>query len=500
VKRAPITLHQALTDRRLLGAALGDSASWSTWFAVLKAAHGEPLSPAERAAFDAVAGGREPPKRKAKQFVVVVSRRGGKGRMAAGLAVFEAAIVDHRRSLAPGEVGVVAVVSPTKAQSQVVKDYALGYFESSPILRGEVLETTNEEIRLSNGNVIATLTADYRSLRGRTLLLAILDEASFLPAETSMTPDVEAARAILPGLATTGGMLVILSSPYRKAGLLHQLHRDHFGKDSDDVLVVAGPSTAFNPTLDQDMIAAAQAADPEAAKSEWYGLFRSDVSALLDDQTIDAAVDRSRPLELPPRAGLNYTAFIDPSGGRHDAFTCVICHREGEMVIADVVRGRKAPFDPASASYEFADLIKQYGIRSVTGDAYSGNWVADAFRSCGLEYVQSELNRSELYLESLQLFTRGMARIPDHADLLRELRQLERRTSRTGKDSVDHPQGGHDDFANALCGALVLASTHRPFIVTTEMLASVMAAFPPRGPHIGRRIQPIFFPSAAQRG
>jgi hypothetical protein len=44
--------------------------------------------------------------------------------------------------------------------------------------------------------------------------------------------------------------------------------------------------------------------------------------------------------------------------------------------------------------------------------------------------------------------------------LLRELRLLERRTHRSGKDSVDHGRTGHDDFANAVCGALHTMSAY----------------------------------------
>jgi hypothetical protein len=42
--------------------------------------------------------------------------------------------------------------------------------------------------------------------------------------------------------------------------------------------------------------------------------------------------------------------------------------------------------------------------------------------------------------------------------LVRELRLLQRRTARSGKDSVDQGVGGSDDLANALCGALYLIS------------------------------------------
>jgi hypothetical protein len=464
----------------LLGAALGDLTTWQTWFAVLKAAYGERLSEVERAAFDRVAGGREPPTRKVRRFVAAVSRRSGKGRAAAALATFESAL--HRSHLAPGETGVVAVISPTRAQSAIVRDYTLGYFEASPILRGEIAETTADEIRLKNGCVVTTLSSDYRTLRGRTLLLAVLDEASFLQDETSSTPDIEAQRALLPGLATTGGMLVILSSPYAKRGLLYQLHRDYFGKDSSEVLVVAGPSILFNPLLDVGMIEAARSADPLAALSEWDGEFRTDVNSFLDDATLDAAVDRSRPLELSPRAGFNYVAFTDSSAGRHDAFTICVAHVENGRVIADAIQGRKPPFDPASVATDFAILAREFGCRTIVGDAFSGDWVANAFRSAGVEYQRAEKTRSEIYLECLPLFSRGLVNIPDHPQLLRELRLLERRTTRLGRDLVDHGSGGSDDYANALCGALVLAGTHRSLVFTAEMVAQVRAHPPYRPP------------------
>jgi hypothetical protein len=38
-----------------------------------------------------------------------------------------------------------------------------------------------------------------------------------------------------------------------------------------------------------------------------------------------------------------------------------------------------------------------------------------------------------------------------------QLTSLERRTSRGGRDSIDHAPGAHDDIANAVAGALVQA-------------------------------------------
>ena len=93
------------------------------------------------------------------------------------------------------------------------------------------------------------------------------------------------------------------------------------------MLVVQGASSTFNPSLDLGMIEAAKAADPEAAKSEWGGGFRADISAFLDDATIEASVDYSRPLELLPRPRISYRAFVDASGGRHDHYAVAIAHK-----------------------------------------------------------------------------------------------------------------------------------------------------------------------------
>ena len=48
-----ISVDAALRDRQLLGAALGDLASWRTWSIALKGAFGLPLNDAECTIFDA---------------------------------------------------------------------------------------------------------------------------------------------------------------------------------------------------------------------------------------------------------------------------------------------------------------------------------------------------------------------------------------------------------------------------------------------------------------
>jgi hypothetical protein len=452
---ASFAIDRAIADPRLLGAALSDQASWQVWRVVLKAGFGLALNEEEVRTFAAVAGNRTPPAARVRELWAVVGRRGGKSRMAAAIAVYFAAFVKHR--LAAGERGMVLVLAASEAQARTVFEYVRGFLDASAVLRNEVASQTRHEITLHNGIVIAVHANSFRTVRGRTLVACVMDECAFWRDETSATPDIEVYRAVLPALATTNGMLVAISTPYRRLGLLHQKHRDFYGQTSDNVLVVQGASKLFNPSLADAVIAAQRDADPTAATAEWDAQFRDDLVTFLDDAAIDAAVEHGRPAELPPRKGLVYFAFTDMSGGGHDASTLCICHREGDRVIADVMRGRRGHHDPAAVAADYAALAKDYRCRAITGDNYAKEWVAGAYRSAGLDYRRSPKTRSELYLEGQVLFARGLISIPDHAQLVRELRLLERRTARSGKDTVDHGTGGSDDFANALFGAMYVA-------------------------------------------
>jgi hypothetical protein len=348
---------------------------------------------------------------------------------------------------------MVLVIAGTVDQANTVFGYVRGFLEASPALAKEIANVKRYEIELKNGIVIAVHSNSFRTVRGRTLVAAVFDEVSFWKDETSAAPDIEMYRAVLPALATTRGMLIGISTPYRKFGLLHQKHRDHFGVDDDGVLVVQAASKVFNPSLDDAVIAAQRAADPTSALAEWDAEFRADIATFLDDESIDRAVEYDRP------QGVLYQGFTDASGGvGSDAYTVSIGHKTGDRVITDVCRGTVGRFDPQEVTKQYAALLKEYRISKVVGDAYGAEWVAAAWRDCGFEYQKSPKPKSEIYLECIPLFTRGLVGLPNHPKLLRELRLLERHTHRSGKDAVDHPRNGHDDHANAVCGVLHLMS------------------------------------------
>ena len=120
----------ALTDQLLLGAALGDPHSWTTWLAVLRAAYGLPLDAQQQQLFAAVAGNRAPPTRRVRELWAILARRCGKSRMAAALAVYAACFTQHR--LAAGEQGMVLVLAASQAQAKAVFNYVTGLPAGEP--------------------------------------------------------------------------------------------------------------------------------------------------------------------------------------------------------------------------------------------------------------------------------------------------------------------------------------------------------------------------------
>jgi hypothetical protein len=259
-------------------------------------------------------------------------------------------------------------------------------------------------------------------------------------------------------------MLIGISTPYRKAGLLYKKYRDHYGKDGDDVLVIKAPTTALNPTIDKVVIEAALIEDPAAAAAEWLAEFRDDIAGWASYELIEAAVDRDV-LVRPPLPDVTYFSFIDGSGGVRDSYCAAIAHNENGVAILDCLIEVRAPFNPDSATADVAAVLKSYRCFTTVGDHYSAEWIVSAFAKCGITYRHSDRDRSAIYLDALPLFTTGRARLLDNKRLVTQLASLERKTSPSGKDKVDHGPGGHDDTANVAAGALVLATATKLDVV-----------------------------------
>jgi len=164
---------------------------------------------------------------------------------------------------------------------------------------------------------------------------------------------------------------------------------------------------------------------------------------------------------LPPISGFSYRAFIDPSGGSADSMALAIGHREDGRVIIDAVRESKPPFSPEQVVQEYSSLLDKYRINEVTGDRYGGDWPREHFRNNGFRYEVADLPKADLYRELLPLIDSARIELLDHPRLVTQLLGLERRTSRGGRDSIDHGPHGHYDLANMVAGVNYLLEKKR---------------------------------------
>ena len=452
-----MNIIEFMTDHRLLGALspFNDPSTLTAWLAFTRAVFGLPLSEHELTLFQRHTGRTTPRVGGYAEACCITGVQSGKSKIAAAFATHAALT---------GALGTHAlcVGQDHRGAMRVLLRYAREPFETNGLFKSEVERSTADTLELTRGTTLSAYPCRPGAIRGLRANIVCIDELAFFTATDGRPTDREMLVAARGRLATTGGKLIILSSPYAASGALYDLHRRHYGRDDSPVLCWQAAAPQMNPTLPADYLNRMAQDDPDAYRSEVLGEFRAGISTFLDPDTVAASVEH-RTHERAPTPGVAYVSFDDPaSGSGADAWTKAIAHREGERVVLDVLRTWSPPFNPSGVIAESAALSSAYGLHLTTGDRFAAGFVLEGFRAHGVTYAPSSLDRSALYLELLPLMNAGRVRLLDAPELLRELCGLERRRGVAGRDRIDHRPGQHDDRANAVAGALVLAAGRDP--------------------------------------
>ncbi|WP_275168145.1 hypothetical protein [Bradyrhizobium sp. CSS354] len=444
--------------------------TWANWRVIDKAIFGLQLDADELEIFRHLTGRDDAPTDPAEEVWLVIGRRGGKDVKSAALSVYLATIgveaYGWKERLVRGERGVVQLLAVDRDQAQVAFRYIEGFFEK-PVFAKMVKRRTADTIELLNGFAIEVTTADQRRVRGRTVVAAVYDEVSFWRSENTMSPDIDVHRAVKPAMATMPGAMVVgISSPYARRGLLWNKYKKHYGK-AGKVLVVQAPTWVMNPNVPRDgeLIQEAYTDDPESASAEFGAIFRSDISSFITKEAVEACVETGV-RERPPQKQFRYVGFVDPSGGAVDSMTVAIAHKEGDTAILDAIREIKPPFSPEATVAEFAELLKTYRISRVTGDRYAGEWTREPFQRAGIFYEANARPKSDLYRDFLPLINSRACQLLENDRMVNQIASLERRVGRSGKDLIDHEKNSHDDVANVVAGVITLVAAGPSLIVS----------------------------------
>ncbi|GBQ75757.1 hypothetical protein AA14337_0313 [Acetobacter malorum DSM 14337] len=468
-----MTVLQAMHDPDLFGAEF-DAPTWTAWEAFLAALLGEEMTDEQKTICHLHTGRTDLPLEAFRRAALICGRRAGKSRVLALLGTCLATLKDYRPYLSAGEVATVGIIAADRKQARTIFRYVRGLIALVPEMEAEVTRETDEIIEMAGRRVVIEIgTASFRATRGYTYAAVLCDEIAFWRDDSSANPDEEILRALRPGLATIpGSMLLLASSPYARRGVLWKTFKRYYGQEGASTLVWKAATREMNPEFDEQEEREAYEEDPAAAAAEYGAEFRSDIASFVAPEVIEGCTAAGR-YELPRDSRHRYVAFVDPSGGSSDSMTLAIAHQESECAVLDLVREKKAPFSPESTVVEFCETLKAYGVTSVTGDRYAGEWPREQFRKNGVEYNLSEKVRSDLYRDLLPVLNSGKVELLDIPVLSRQLSGLERRTARGGKDSIDHAPGGHDDVANAVAGVVALTSNKQLPRFSREFLEKI---------------------------
>ena len=175
--------------------------------------------------------------------------------------------------------------------------------------------------------------------------------------------------------------------------------------------------------------------------------------------------------------GYHYVAFCDPSGGRqHDAGDNPPRGRQSR----GGCRSREAAsFQPGRRRDRVRGDAEELRRRHGSGRPLRRRVApGERFAAHGVRYEPCERPKSDLYLNLLPTLNAKRVELLDHPRLVSQLCGLERKTARSGKDSIHHAPGARDDLVNSVAGAVALALGHQGVVVTSELLKRV-AAMPP---------------------
>jgi len=116
----------------------------------------------------------------------------------------------------------IMIISATERQAYLLFSKVLFYIDENfkKYMKTGKDRPTKSEIKLKNGSIIRCLPTglDGLGIRGYTIDMLIADEAAFIPEDVY--------PAIIPALVTNNGRIILISTPFGKAGHFYKCFQD----------------------------------------------------------------------------------------------------------------------------------------------------------------------------------------------------------------------------------------------------------------------------------
>jgi len=471
MSKEKMTIIDAIQSDKGLGAYFKDKATWESWFTFFKVLTGsQELNANELELLHNCTGLSSVSGEEIKEAYMICGRRSGKSTICALLAVFYAVWGEWEKYVSKGEQPKIFIVACNKEQAKIIIGYVKAIMHLTPFLTSMIKKSLTESVELKNRIEIVVKPASWRSSRGFTVGLLILEELAYWRfEEESAIRDKEIYTALKPGMTTIKNSLIIgISTPFARQGLLWNKFEKHYGKPGP-VLIWTASTWIMNKTVTEEELRKENFEElgPAEFGAEFEALFREDIEGYLPLEIIDRAIVDGRMFNPPDDDVDNYVAFCDPSEGVHkggDSMTFAVAHpeidedTEKRICVLDYLMEARPPFDNKAVIQEIQMICKQYNVYEICQDRHAIGWIAADLEPHEIRVEASDKTKSDIYEYFAVLMNKNEVELLDNPRLKSQLVGLQRILKSGGLVKIDHYRGKHDDCINSAAGALVLCS------------------------------------------
>jgi len=412
--------------------------------------------------------------------VWALGRRSGKTLMAAISATYAACMLssEYKQRLRPGEKYYVISVANSLDQARIALGQVKDLISGSPILRRLIVKEAVDSLELSNGCVFRALATSSRSGRGMSCPLIIFDELSHAVDSEGNAAGGSLYQALAPSVAQFGalGKILMLSSPWIQSGIFWHSFQQARSGSFPRMQAVQHATWQVNPYIDPAWLEQERARDPQMFAIEFGAEFSQSLSAFLDADSIEQAINRDRgPLPPLDKYKGRYYLSLDPAKGNRDNFVAAIVHLDNEFLTVDLwhefqptyANGKKLQVDISQVEAWIVEMHARYKFAKVVLDQY--NSLATIQRLQRLmpieELTWTAVTKTQAYSKLRQLFNSQSIELYPHRKGIEQLKGLIVQYRANGSWSVSGGSGAAvDDYASALAGSVLAARQPRPLV------------------------------------
>ncbi len=504
---------------------------------------------------------REQDGRERRELILILGRRSGKSALSAIFAAYELYKLlkrGHPQAYygmpAGSEIRILDIAND-KEQASIVYNDIQGHIQAVDYFKNSKAHDTQTFLKFRTENDLkkfgpegkATITATFKSsiakgLRGRGIILAILDEIAFF-VDNGKSSAERVYKAIKPSIAQfarkdkktrraigdTEGRIILISSPDAREGFLYKQYQMSLtnGSESRNMLMIQAPTWEIRPDIPKSYYEEEYAKDPNGFMTEHGAEFSNRVRGYIEDiRDLEACiVPTLRPKQVgiprePHFAGVDF-------GISNDGTAIAITHIVGGKIElayheiwypkvkwADANPHLLAPVVPYAVQLQdvarldidqiadwFFALSRRFYILRGVFDQYAGPIFEQVLHKRHLtQFEMKNFSTSDssqmyqnfkmaMYYKQLSLYDYPIPQISEtqtwdnvrHSPLITELTELQATSGGKNIIIVEAPKvrGKHDDQSDALVRSIALA---QDYVKENPSVLSMGVALTPSAP------------------